>query len=207
MGAAASAAARRLGLALGAGSDLLPHLLPPLGALADPALPAGAPLPLIPDALRLLGCGGGGGGEPPGEPGSGGGGAAQGSPAAARPPGAGPWQAEGSGGGGGEEEDEEEEAGEPKLGHAWQTGDCLTIPMTVMYTFSSDLGQARASAPGRRRAHGQPPGARAARRSRGSSSAAPPPAASPLLQRACARAVPERPTGARPSRRSCARTS
>ena len=159
MGAPVSGAARRLGLALGAGSDLLPHLLPPLAAPADPA---GPPLPLIPDSLRLLGCGGGGGGgEAPGEPGWVGGGMAQGLTAAARPRGAGYWEARG---GGGEEEEgeEEEEAAEPKLGHAWQTGDCLTIPMTVMYTFSSDLGQARAGPPAGAAHRGASGGARIA---------------------------------------------
>ena len=35
------------------------------------------------------------------------------------------------------EEDEEE----PLLGHAWETGRCFTIPMTVMYRISTDLGQ------------------------------------------------------------------
>ncbi|KAK9833255.1 hypothetical protein WJX81_000305 [Elliptochloris bilobata] len=40
-----------------------------------------------------------------------------------------------------EEEEEEEEEEEPPLGRAWQTGRCFTIPMTVMYCISTDLGQ------------------------------------------------------------------
>ena len=106
-------AAGRLGLELGGN---LPELAPADG---------GAP-PIIPDAIGLLGCGGANA-EAPARP----------SAASAE------MDAERLGGtdggrGGGEGERDEEE---PLLGHAWETGRCFTIPMTVMYRISTDLGQ------------------------------------------------------------------
>ena len=111
-----SEAARRLGLELG--GDL------PMLAPAD----GGAP-PIIPDTIGLLGFGGP---------------TADGSP---RPSTAFAASAEmyaerseGASGGQGRGEGEGDEE-EPLLGHAWETGRCFTIPMTVMYRISTDLGQ------------------------------------------------------------------
>lgn len=115
VGAPVSEAARRLGLELG---GVLPMLAPANG---------GAP-PIIPDTIGLLGCGGPPAEAPPRPAAS----AASAETDTERSRGA------GGGQGGGEGEGEEEE---PLLGHAWETGRCFTIPMTVMYRISTDLGQ------------------------------------------------------------------
>lgn len=114
VGAPVSEAARRLGLELGGD---LPKLAPADG---------GAP-PIIPDTIGLLGCGGANAEAPQGPPS-----AASAERSRERSGGAGDVP------GGGEGEGAEEE---PLLGHAWETGRCFTIPMTVMYRISTDLGQ------------------------------------------------------------------
>ena len=98
---------------------------------------SGGPLPATPDLVHLLGCGGSAGERSnPENP--------EGVEAESQDP-AQPTRKQGKGAGGTagwcEEIDEEEEA--PPLGRAWQSGRCFTIPMTVLYRISPDLGQAR----------------------------------------------------------------